>query len=82
MDWKEGAKWFIVIVGAGVAGELVMLLINRTVTVKAEAVARETARTEVERVIQSAVAQLQAQQTIKPPTYIAPQKDQGYVYQM
>ncbi len=84
MEWKEGAKWFVIIVGAGVAGEVVMMLINRTVTAKAEAVARETARAEVQNVISSAVAQLQAQQiqAKSPPVYVAPQKESGYVYQM
>lgn len=90
MDWKEGAKWFIIIVGAGVAGELVMLLINKSVTLKAEAVAKETARAEVERVIEAAVAQLQNQQNIQvktgaaptPQVYISPQKEQAYSYQL
>ncbi len=80
MEWKEAGKWFVVIVGAGVAGELLMMLVNRSVTAKAEAVARETAQVEVERLVATAVQRMQTQNLqIKtnqaPPLMIANQKD-------
>lgn len=82
MDWKEAAKWFGLIVVAGVAGEAVWLIISGQLKATAATVARAEARTEVDRVITAAVQQLNA----RPQAMVAdaPPKPQsnGYVYQL
>jgi len=56
MDWKEGAKWFGILVGAGLISTVIEMALTRYVKVAATQAAHE----EVERVVTAAVQQLQA----------------------
>jgi hypothetical protein len=80
MEWKEAGKWILVIAAGGVIATILEMVITNKIAVEAKA----AAHTEVERVITAAVQQLQAQQQqpIKPPQYVQPQKQEGYIYQI
>jgi hypothetical protein len=79
MDWKEGAKWFVVIVAAsGVSAVITMVLENHF-----KGTARNEARAEVDRVMSAAVERFQTQLTQqnaiarKQPSFAVPIKESG-----
>jgi hypothetical protein len=78
MEWKEAGKWILVIAAGGVIATILEMVITNKIAVEAKA----AAHAEVERVVTAAVQQLQAQQQPKPPQYVQPQKQEGYIYQM
>jgi hypothetical protein len=86
MEWKEAGKWFLVIVAAGVVGELISMLIEKQVSTVAKAETRE----EMENIVNAAVQNLQSPRVVpsvtsppvKQPSSItnSPPKGGSYVF--
>jgi hypothetical protein len=90
MDWKEAGKWIGVIVVAGVISAGIEIALERWLTNKTQVAAKAEARAEVEKIMSSAMAQMQRGANANPKLGETPrlietaprQSDQrGYSYQ-
>ena len=62
MDWKEGAKWLALLVGAGLITAVIEVVIENQISGTAKTAARVEARAEVQRTITAAIQQSSIQQ--------------------